>query len=320
MHIPDGLLDPVACIGTGLISAVAVGYAVRRTQRDLPERAAPLLGVMAACIFAAQMLNFPIPGGTSGHILGGVLAGVVLGPWAGLLVMTVVLIVQCVLFQDGGLTALGANVLNVAVIGPVGGYAVYNVLRKWIGGFRGVLAGAVIAAWFSVMAAAALCALEISLGGQFRLGPTLGAMLAVHSVIGIGEALMTGFALAFLLQVRPDLIQGMSPTSGRLERATQLVAAGLLIALVMAALLSPFASSFPDGLEASVASLGFHADAAEPLLPAPMADYQVAALETVGVAGSIAGAIGAVVVFAAAWGLSRRWPRRPAGSHVEVLP
>lgn len=316
MHIPDGVLDPATCIGTAAVAAPLVGYSLWRVRRDFPQQAVPMMGVMAACVFAAQMLNFPIPLGTSGHVLGGVLAAVLLGPWAATLVLTVVLIVQCVLFQDGGITALGANVLNLAIIGPLAGYAIYDWLRRAIGGLRGIVAGAVIAAWLTVMASAALCSIELSFGGHFRLGPTLGAMLLVHSLIGVGEALVTGFAVAFVLKVRPDLIYGRPAPQTAAVRSGQLIVTGLVIALVMAAVLSPFASSLPDGLEASLVGLGFDLESSRPVLSAPLADYSVPALESLGLAGSLAGVIGTLVVFLAAWALARNWPRRPAQSHM----
>jgi cobalt/nickel transport system permease protein len=316
VHIPDGVLDPVTCLGTAALSAGAVGLALRRVRRDLPERVVPLMGVVAACVFAAQMLNFPIPGGTSGHILGSVLAAVLLGPWAGVLVMAVVLSVQCVLFQDGGLTALGANVLNVAVAGPLAGYAIYDLLRRQVGGLRGTIAGAVIAAWFVTLAAATLCAIELSLSGRFPLMPTLGVMLLVHSVIGIGEALVTGLALGFVLRVRPDLVYGRPAHRATAMRAGQLLVGGLSIALVMAAVLSPFASTLPDGLESAMARLGFESQNAAPMGAAPFADYHVAALASLGVAGSAAGVFGTLVVFIIALVLAWRWPSRTAPSHL----
>jgi cobalt/nickel transport system permease protein len=319
MHIPDGLLDPATCVGAAVISASAVGYALQRVRKDLPQQAVPLLGVMSACVFAGQMLNFPVPGGTSGHILGGVLASVMLGPWAGMLVMTVVLVVQSVLFQDGGITALGVNVLNVAIVGPVAGYALYDLVRRGIGGLSGALAGAVISSWFAVMAAATLCSLEITLGGQFRLPPTLGAMLLIHGLIGMGEALVTGFAVSFVLRVRPDLIYGDGGAKGTIARSSQLVAAGLTIALVMAAIGSPFASALPDGLEASLAKLGFQSEPAHaPAWSAPLADYSVPALEHMAMAGSAAGVIGTVVVFGVAVMLAWRLPRREAETHLRT--
>ena len=307
MHIPDGLLDAKICIGAAVISSGVLGYSLHRARKELTDRAAPLMGVTAACLFAAQMLNFPVPGGTSGHLLGGVLAAVMLGPWAGMLVMTVVLLVQCLLFQDGGITALGANVLNVGVIGSVVGFAIYDPLRRLVGGLSGTLAGGVVAAWFSVMLGATLCSLEISLGGPFRLGPALGVMLLVHSMIGVGEALITGLALSFVLRTRPDLIYGQAGGAPLLIRSGQIVLAGLAVAFVFAALLSPFASSLPDGLESSVEKLGL-SDTLTSVFSAPFSDLQLA--------GSVAGSVGTVAVFALAFLLARTWRSNPSSNHI----
>ena len=157
MHIPDGVLEPAVCAASALISLGAVGYSLHRLRDSLAEKIVPMTGMISALVFAGQMVNFPIGLPVSGHLIGGVLAATVVGPWAGCLALTLVLIVQCVLFADGGITALGANVLHMAVIGPLGGYAVYSAVRRLLGnGDRGTVAGAVVASWLSVMAAAAL--------------------------------------------------------------------------------------------------------------------------------------------------------------------
>jgi cobalt/nickel transport system permease protein len=309
MHIPDGVLDPATCVVTGAVSAAVVGYALRRVRIDLPERTVPLMGVTAACVFAAQMLNFPVPGGTSGHILGGVLAGVMLGPWAGILTVTVVLMVQCLLFQDGGLTALGANVLNMAVVGAGAGYAVYDLVRRAVGGLRGTLVGATLAAWFVVMIGATLCSLELAIGGHYRLSTTLSAMLLAHTPVGIGEALATGLALSYVLRVRPDLVYGQSRAAELPAQTGQLLVVGLLAAVFMAAVVSPWASALPDGLEASLDRLGFADGAAGPVLPAPLADYQISGWEGFAAAGALAGVIGTLVVFLLTFVLARNWLR-----------
>ena len=154
----------------------------------MKDRMVPLMGVLSAFIFAAQMINFPVMGGTSGHLLGGVLAAVLLGPWAGAVVIASVLIFQCLVFQDGGLTALGANILNMALAGTLGGYFIYRVIAKLLGGRRGIVTGAVAAAWLSVVAAASLCALELALSGTSPLGLVLPAMAAVTPSSGSARA------------------------------------------------------------------------------------------------------------------------------------
>jgi cobalt/nickel transport system permease protein len=170
----------------------------------------PLMGIMSAFIFAAQMINFPVLGGTSGHLFGGVLAAILLGPYAGAVVLTCVLIFQCLVFQDGGLLALGANILNMAVIGTLGGYFIFSVVNQMNSGKKGFLIAAAIAAWFSVVLAASFCALELSISGISPLGVVLPAMAGIHALIGVGEAVVTVAVLSFILKVRPDLIYGLT--------------------------------------------------------------------------------------------------------------
>lgn len=207
LHTPDGFLTvPVAGV-MWLLSVVALGVSVRQTNRTLDERQIPLMGVLAAFIFAAQMINFPVAGGTSGHLLGGVLAAVLLGPWAATLVMACVIAVQALVFQDGGLVVLGANIFNMGVIGTMGGYAVYRSLARLLGGeTRGRIPAAGIAAWLSVVAAAVAISLELAVSGTTAIEITLPVMVGVHALIGIGEALITMAALAFIRATRPDLL------------------------------------------------------------------------------------------------------------------
>lgn len=205
MHIPDGFLSPPVFISGWLLALPSLGYALKKTEGILKDKMIPLMGVMAAFIFAAQMLNFPVLGGTSGHLLGGVLAAVTLGPYAGCIVLSIVLIVQCLIFQDGGLTALGANILNMAVVGTIASYYLYALLKKFI--FKkNMLVAVLIASWFSVVLASISCAFELAISGTSPLRIALPAMLFVHIFIGIGEAVITTLVLNFILKVRPDLI------------------------------------------------------------------------------------------------------------------
>jgi cobalt/nickel transport system permease protein len=208
LHAPDGFVSlPIAALMWAVTAAV-VGYAVYRTNRDLDDRAVPLLGVMAAFIFAAQMFNFPVVGGTSGHLLGGVLAAVLLGPWAATLVMTAVIAVQALLFQDGGLLIMGANIFNMGIVGTLGGYVVYRAIAGLLGGEeRGRLPAAGVAAWVSVVAAAVAMTLQLAASGIVPLQIALPAMVGVHALIGIGEALITVGALAFIGATRADLFR-----------------------------------------------------------------------------------------------------------------
>jgi cobalt/nickel transport system permease protein len=206
LHAPDGFVSVPIAVLMWVATAAVIAYAVRQTNRHLDERAVPLLGVMAAFIFAAQMFNFPVAGGTSGHLLGGVLAAVLLGPWAATLVMTAVVAVQALLFQDGGLVIMGANIFNMGIVGTLGGYALYRSLCRLFGGEeRGRLPAAGIAAWASVVAGAVAMSVQLGASGVVPLELTLPAMIGVHALIGIGEALITVAALGFIAVTRADL-------------------------------------------------------------------------------------------------------------------
>lgn len=212
MHIPDGFLSAPVNTATAVVSLGCVALAIRQTNRTLEEKQVPLLGVAGAFLFAAQMLNFPVGGGTSGHLLGALLAGVLLGALPGTLVMGVVLGVQCLLFADGGITALGSNFFNMAIVGGLGGMAILSFLRAVLpAGRPGLLAAVAGSAWASVMLAAAACAMELALSGTAPLGTVLPAMLGVHAIIGIGEALITTAVIAAVLNTRPDLLPDWEP-------------------------------------------------------------------------------------------------------------
>lgn len=205
MHIPDGFLSTPVLATSWAGSLFGISYALKKTRELLKDKSVPLMGVMAAFIFAAQMLNFPVLGGTSGHLIGGVLAAVTLGPFAGVIVLSLVLIVQCLVFQDGGITALGANIFNMAVVGTAIGYYIYAFLKSVL--FRKNIFPAVfIASWLSVVLASSFCAFELAFSGVSPLKVVLPAMAFVHIFIGIGEAIITTLVIAFILKVRPDLI------------------------------------------------------------------------------------------------------------------
>jgi cobalt/nickel transport system permease protein len=215
MHIPDGFLSPEVAAACAVPAAGAVAYGLRRANRELDERRVPLLGVTAAFVFAAQMLNFPVAGGTSGHFLGAALAAILLGPWLAGLVLSVVLVVQAFVFADGGITALGANVLNMGVIGAlvVGGLMV--AARRVLPNRRGVLlAVAGAGAWLAVVAGAVACAFELALSGTVPLGTVLPAMLGVHVLIGAGEAAITVAAVSAVLSTRPDVVRAFPVSHG----------------------------------------------------------------------------------------------------------
>lgn len=201
MHIPDGVLDLKTLAGAAALSATAVGFAVRRTRSELGERQIPALGVLAAFIFAAQMVNFPIPGGTSGHLSGAALAAILLGPWQATIVLTTVLAVQCLFFQDGGITALGANVLNMAVIEAITGYVLYRLAVTLVPSKSGRLAGAFLASWAAVVAGALAAAAELAISGTLPWGIALPAMGYWHLFIGLGEGLITTLVVAYATRV-----------------------------------------------------------------------------------------------------------------------
>jgi cobalt/nickel transport system permease protein len=207
MHIPDGFISIGTAVATYAGSAGALAYSVKRTNKELKEREVPLMGVMAAFIFAAQMINFKVVAGTSGHLLGGALVAILLGPWAGSLIITAVLIVQALIFQDGGLVALGANVLNMAIVGVWSAYAIYALLRRLIPGPKGLYPGAFTAAWTSVMLASLAASLELGISGMSPFVVVIPAMGLVHALIGIGEGLITSAVLAFLAATRKDLLE-----------------------------------------------------------------------------------------------------------------
>jgi cobalt/nickel transport system permease protein len=312
MHIPDAVLDPGVAVATGLLGASGLSFGLGRIARRLGERAPVLMGTMSAFVFAAQMVNFPVGPGVSGHLLGGVLASVLLGPWAGAVVIAAVLLVQCFLFADGGATALGANFVNMGLVGAVGGYAIYAPLRRWIGGSRGVLIAAMVAAWFSVILASGAFAIELAASRRLAdFLPILSWMVLVHAAIGLGEATITGLVVRFLLVRRPDLFETWHDPDAALSFAArwgQTLLGGLAVALAIAIFLAPFASDSPDGLEFVGDRLGFLPKVAPaPRVPAPIPEYQLSmpGLGHVKAATAAAGIIGTLVVFGVAWVMAR---------------
>jgi len=206
MHIPDGFLNTPAWSTLYAVSGGTLAVAFKKVKKMLQDKTIPLMGVISAFIFAAQMLNFPVAGGTSGHLIGGVLAAVLLGPWAGIIVISAVLVIQCLLFQDGGITALGANIFNMGIIGSGLGYVIYDRIRKLIPDNKGVLTGAAIASWLAVVIASFACALELGFSGLVKFKVVIPAMVGVHTLIGIGEAIITVLVIGIILKLRPDLI------------------------------------------------------------------------------------------------------------------
>lgn len=213
MHIPDGVINGATSAGFGAMAAGGLGVALRRTREYLSDKQVPLAALVAAFVFAAQMVNFPVIAGMSGHLLGGVLAAVLVGPAAGFIVVAVVLFVQALMFADGGLTALGLNVFNLGLVGAIGGYGVYRVLRLAMPRSVGTPLLAAVAAFVSVPLAAAGFVLQFAIGGtaDVSLGAVLTAMLGTHALIGIGEGIITFFVVAAVVASRPDLVFGHRP-------------------------------------------------------------------------------------------------------------
>lgn len=271
MHIPDGFLDPKICLGTAAVSAAAVGSSLRRVQPERDPALVPRMGLMAAYVFAAQMVNFPVTGGTSGHLLGALLAAVVLGPHAASIVMTAVFLIQAFFFLDGGHTALGANILNMGLTGTFGGYALYRTLAGPAPQQRRCLVAAGVASWCSVMLGASLTSLELAWSGAAAAQRVFPAMLGVHALIGAGEAAITITALGLLWRVRPDLITGRDARGVAGARSAWM--AGLGLAVVAA--LAPLASHLPDGLDSVSQGLRFEARASGHLLPGVFPEYEL---------------------------------------------
>lgn len=300
MHVPDGFISPPVAAATGLATVAAVAVALTRSRETYGIRQAPVLGLTTAFVFAAQMVNFPVAVGTSGHLLGGTLAAVVLkSPWAGTLCITTVLLIQAILFADGGITALGANALNMAVIGVWVGWGLTQVLHRLLGGSKTRLPlAAGIAAGISVVAAAISCAIQLVLSGTAPANLALPAMSGVHILIGVGEGAITGGVLSYLQKAQPDLLPDEQPQLGR-----WLVAVASIF--LIAGVLSLLASAWPDGLEKVAEDLGFVqlAENARLTVPTPFADYEIQGWGQIGT--SIAGIVGSAISFATAFGIAQ---------------
>ncbi len=224
MHMSDGLVNAQTAAVFGLLAVIGLGVAVSRARADLDDRTAPMAGLVAAFVFAVQMLNFPVAAGTSGHLLGGVLAAVLVGPWAGCICVAVVLVVQSLLFADGGLTALGLNITNMAIVGVFGGWAVFRLLRRVLPATKpSVVVSAGIAAGISVVLASSAFVLEYAIGGSggAPVGTVFAAMVGVHTLIGIGEGIITALTVGVVLGVRPDLVYGASDLQAPLALRSQ---------------------------------------------------------------------------------------------------
>ncbi|GAB1336112.1 energy-coupling factor ABC transporter permease [Streptomyces sp. E-15] len=341
MHVPDGFIDAPTSAVTGVVAAGALAVSLRGARRELDERTAPLAGLVAAFIFAVQMLNFPVAAGTSGHLLGGALAAILVGPYTAVLCVSVVLLMQGVLFADGGLTALGVNITDMAIVTTVVSYAVFRGLlavlpRKR----RSVTVASFVAALVSVPAAAVAFTLIYAIGGttDVSIGKVATAMIGVHVLIGIGEAVITALTVGAVVAVRPDLVYGArglrqrlqlrvngalvdapaapaapaaaAPVAVRTSRRTLWVT-GLVTSLVLAGFVSFYASANPDGLEKVAHDKGIDVKAEKHAsADSPLADYGVKDISDARLSGGLAGVIGVggtvVAGSAVFWALRRR--------------
>ncbi|MGW7270246.1 energy-coupling factor ABC transporter permease [Streptomyces sp. NPDC054864] len=337
MHVPDGFINAPVSAVTGVIAAGAVAVSLRGARRELDERTAPLAGLVAAFIFAVQMLNFPVAAGTSGHLLGGALAAILVGPYTGVLCVSVVLLMQGVLFADGGLTALGVNITDMAVVTTVVAYLTFRGLVKVLPrSRRSITASSFVAALISVPAAAVAFTFLYALGGttDVSIGKVATAMVGVHVLIGIGEAAITALTVGAVIAVRPDLVYGArgltqklklrvggelvdapdaapepAPVAARSHRKVWI--AGLVTSLVLAGFVSFYASANPDGLEKVAADKGIDKKAEEHATSdSPLADYGVKDITDARLSGGLAGVIGVGVTVVAGsavfWALRRR--------------
>lgn len=310
MHIPDGFLSAMVAILYWIPAVIVVILALQRVSADLGEREVPMMGVLAAAIFAAQMLNFTVAGGTSGHLIGAALATILLGPWAAILVLTCVIGIQGLIFQDGGLLAMGANLFNMAVVGVAVAYTVYrSALRLARGQKWGVFVGGFAAAWASVVVSALSAALQLALSGTSPANVAIPAMGGIHMLIGIGEGLITLGALAFIYATRRDLLKlgAPRPAGGR-----AIWAGGLLLTLALA-LISPLASRHPDGLMSVAERYGFLQAERAPLFTIIPA-YTFPGVANQHLATILSSAVGAVIVLGVvlAVAYSRRSRKRDA--------
>ncbi|MFD4699655.1 energy-coupling factor ABC transporter permease [Streptomyces niveus] len=328
MHVPDGMINLPVSAAAGVVAAGAVAVSLRGARRELgsgplaeghgAERTAPLAGLVAAFVFAVQMLNFPVAAGTSGHLLGGALAAILVGPYTGVLCIAVVLLMQGILFADGGLTALGVNITVMGVVTVIVSYGIFRgLLRILPRKRRSVTVSAFVAALVSVPAAAAAFTLLHAIGGTTHIpvGKVLTAMVGVHVLIGIGEAAITALTVGAVIAVRPDLVHGArglaaplklrvggelvdapapAPVAAAGSRSPRgLLAAGLGTALLLAGVVSFYASASPDGLEKVAADKGIDRKIEEhAAADSPLADYGIKDISNTRLSGGLAGMIG----------------------------
>lgn len=309
MHIPDGFLSARVALGYAALSALGLGVACLRLRSQRDRGASALLGVSAAFVFAAQMVNFPVAAGTSGHLVGSALAGALLGLPGALVVMSAVIIMQCFMFADGGVFALGANVFNMGLVGCVVGFCCYRLLCGSAPSPTRRVASVAFAGWCATIAGALSCAGQLSLSGAARLSVVLPAMLGVHALIGVGEAVISSLIVASVLRFRPELLEGSGQVAARPR--TVAVYAGLGLSITVAALLAPIADAAPDGFSRVTQALGLHSSASPWL--APLSQYGVPGIVSGALATVLAGCLGTLALFGSCWLLALALVPRKAG-------
>lgn len=327
MHIPDGFIDAPVCIAGGVIAAGGIAVCLRGARHQLDEKTAPLAGLVAVFVFAMQMINFPVAAGTSGHLLGGALAVILVGPYAGALAVSVVIIVQALIFADGGLSALGLNVINMGLIPAIVAWVVFRWLTRVAGASKPMVIGSAFVAGFVTVPASAIAfTLEYAIGGTgtFDVRTVLTAMVSVHVLIGIGEGLITALTVVAVAAIRPDLVYGLrgrivldgAKASGK-RAAAWLISVGVLLSLFIAGVVSFYASSSPDGLERVATDQGF-IDSAQSSATSgsALAEYGVAGVQDERLSVGIAGVIGVLIVLVLSFAIFK-WllPKVAGGDH-----
>ena len=313
LHAPDGFLSGSTAAVTAVLSLGVLAFAMRQARSQLKDKAVPLAGIAAAFIFAAQMFNFPVAAGTTGHLLGGALAAILLGPSVGAVVVTVVVVIQALAFADGGLTALGYNVLNMAIVPAFGGYAVFKLFRRLFPkSAGGVVAATGLAGWASVVFASIAFSIEWLFGATAPVGfdDVFAAMVGVHVLIGIGEGVISALAVGAVLASRPDLVYGARDldrsqlTDTNQVKTRTFILGGIMVALAFGAVVAQFSSSEPDGLEAVAESEGFVDSGAEHALADTLfADYATEGLSNETMSLAVAGIVGTLLTLAVASGI-----------------
>jgi cobalt/nickel transport system permease protein len=313
MHVPDGFLSPPIAATTWAVGGGALAVALGTERRDLVRVPAGVLGALASFVFAAQMVNLPVTPGTSGHLVGATLAAVMVGPWRALLVLAAVLAVQALLFQDGGLTSFGLNLVSMGLVGAFAGFAVAALGARLVRGVRGRVAGAMVGAFVATGTATIVTSCALAASGLYPLGGILPLMTAAHLPIGVLEAVLTGGVLVTVMRWRPDLVAGLDARDGR-GQIGALVVGVLGMALAVAVLVAPFASHRPDGLERTALDLGF-ARAARPLLPPVLERALHLPGRFAGLVPALAGVIGTLLVGGLAWAVTRGLPDHDDAAH-----